>query len=130
MEVLCLLLLTCTRLTEYNEIKRKLEQLSALYQVLKDSYNGGLLEGTTYSQYLEGIVYLTFAEIGHSTLKRKKQLMLVDAAWEDVTTVMLQKHEHTAFLQKLHQSMGKGPSIPQIATKEKKHQRKRSRDYQ
>ena len=26
--------------------------------------------------------------------------------------------------------MGKGPSIPQIAAKEKKHQRKRSRDYQ
>ena len=56
--------------------------------------------------------------------------MLVDAAWEDVATMMLQEQEHTAFLQGLHKSMGKGPSIPQIAAKEKNDQRKRSRDYQ
>ena len=56
--------------------------------------------------------------------------MLVDAAWEDVATMMLQEEEHTAFLQGLHKSMGRGPSIPQLAAKEKKDQRKRSREYQ
>ena len=50
--------------------------------------------------------------------------MLVDAAWEDVATMMLQEQEHTAFFQGLHKSMGKGPPIPQIADKEKKDQRK------
>ena len=56
--------------------------------------------------------------------------MLVDAAWKDVATMMLQEQEHTVFLQGLHKSMGKGPLIPQIAAKEKKDQRKRSIDYQ
>ena len=56
--------------------------------------------------------------------EEKKQLMLVDAAWEDVATMMLQEQEHTAFFQGLHKSMGKGPPIPQIADKEKKDQRK------
>ena len=102
-----------------------------MYQVLKDGYNGGLLEGTNYFQIFRGycLSSLNLAEIGHSTLKRKKQLMLVDAAWEGVATMMLQEQEHTAFLQGLHKSMGKGSSIPQIAAKEKKDQRKRSRDY-
>ena len=44
--------------------------------------------------------------------------------------MMLQEQEHTAFLQGLHKYMGKGPSITQIAAKDKKDQRKRSRDYQ
>ena len=131
-EVLCLQLLTCTTVIEYNEIKRKLEHLNTLVPSLE-----GWLQWWFASRYNLFPIFggyclnsLNLAEIGHSTFKRKKQLMLVDAAWEDVPTMMLQEQEHTAFLQVLHKSMGKVPSIPQIAAKEKKDQRKRSRDYQ
>ena len=70
------------------------------------------------------------AEIGHSTLKRPKPLALVDAAWEDVCSMVMQEQEHTKFLEGRSYSFGKGPSQGQIALKEKKQQRKRSRDYQ
>ena len=56
--------------------------------------------------------------------------MLVDAAWEDVATMMLQEQEQTLFLQGLHKSLGRGPSVAQLAVKEKTAQRKRSKDYQ
>ena len=56
--------------------------------------------------------------------------MLVDAAWEDVATMMLQEQEQTLFLQGLHKSLGRGPSVAQLAVKEKIAQRKRSKDYQ
>ena len=70
------------------------------------------------------------AEIEHSTLKRPKPLALVDAAWEDVCTMVMQEQEHTKFLEGRSYSYEKGPSQGQIALKEKQKQRKRSREYQ
>ena len=131
-EVLALQLLSCTTLLEYNEIKRKLELLGGVVQSINSWLNWWVQRRFNLFPIFRGycISSLNLAEIGHSTLKRKKQLMLVDAAWEDVATMMLQEQEHTLFLQGIHKSMGKGPSIAQIAVKEKSAQRKRSKDYQ
>ena len=70
------------------------------------------------------------AEIGHSTLKRVKPLALVDAAWEDICSMVMQEQEHSKFLEGRSYSFGKGPNAGQIADREKKEQRKRSKDYQ
>ena len=64
---------------------------------------------------------LNLAEIGHSTLKRKKQLMLVrcclgGCGHNDVAGT----GTYSFFLQGLHKSMGKGPYVAQLAVKEKK----------
>ena len=69
------------------------------------------------------------AEIGHSTLKRKKPLALVDACWEDVCSMILQEQEHTNFLAGRGYSSGKGPSLGDQAQTEKRKQMKRVRDY-
>ena len=69
------------------------------------------------------------AEIGHSTLKRKKPLALVDACWEDVCTIILQEQEHTKFLAGRGFSMGRGPSQGEFAKKENKGQMNRAREY-
>ena len=131
-EALCMQLLTCTTLTEYTEIKTKLEQLSGLVPSLEGWLQWWFARRYNLFPIFRGycLSSVNLAEIGHSTLKRKKQLMLVDAAWEDVATMMLQEQEHTAFLQGIHKTMGRGPSIPQLAAREKKDQRKRSREYQ
>ena len=50
------------------------------------------------------------AEIGHSTLKRNRPLFLVDAAWEDVCSMIIQEEEFTKFLEGRGKSMGRGPS--------------------
>ena len=73
---------------------------------------------------------LNMAEIGHSTLKKKKPLALVDAAWEVVCTSIMQEQEHTAFLAGRVHSSGKGPSATQLGEKSKNEQMKRSRAYQ
>ena len=69
------------------------------------------------------------AEIGHSTLKRKKPLALVDACWEDVCSMILQEQEHNKFLAGRGYSSGKGPSLGDQAQTEKRKQMKRVRDY-
>ena len=53
---------------------------------------------------------VNLAEIGHSALKRAKPIALVDAAWKDTCTMILQEQEHTKFLTRRCYSSGKGPS--------------------
>ena len=62
------------------------------------------------------------AEIGHSTLKRKKPLALVYACWEDVCSMILQEQEHTKFLAGRGYSSGKG--LEDQAQTEKRKQMK------
>ena len=69
-------------------------------------------------------------EIGHSTLKRASAIALVDAAWEDTCTMILQEQEHSAFLAGRKYSMGKGPGAGAVAEKLKKQQMKRAKEYQ
>ena len=80
---------------------------------------------------LQGLLlsFSNMAEIGHSTLKRAKLLALVDAALDDVCSMVMQEQEHTKFLERRSYSFGKGPSVADVAEKEKKAQRKRSRTY-
>ena len=53
---------------------------------------------------------LNLAEIGHSTLKRNRPLFLVDAAWEDACSMIIQEEEFTKFLEGRGKSMDRGPS--------------------
>ena len=70
------------------------------------------------------------AEIGHSTLKKKKPLALVDAAWEDVCTAIMQEQEHTAFLEGRARSSGRGPTATKLGECAKRDQMMRSKEYQ
>ena len=70
------------------------------------------------------------AEIGHSTLKKKKPLALVDAAWEDVCTAIMQEQEHTAFLEGRARSSGRGPTATKLGERAKRDQMMRSKEYQ
>ena len=72
---------------------------------------------------------LNLAEIGHSTLKRNRPLFLVDAAWEDVCSMIIQEEEFTKFLEGRGKSMGRGPSTAPQAAKDKRAQCKRVNEY-
>ena len=65
---------------------------------------------------------LNLAEIGHTTLKRKKPLFLVDAAWEDVRSMIIQEEEFTKFLAGRGKSVRRGPSTASQAAKDKRAQ--------
>ena len=72
---------------------------------------------------------LNLAEIGHSTLKRNRPLFLVDAAWEDVCSMIIQEEEFTKFLEGRGKSKGRGPSIPSQAAKDMRAQSKMAKEY-
>ena len=63
---------------------------------------------------------VNMAEIGHASLKRKKPLYLVDAAWEDVSSTVLQEEEIQKFLEGKGVSSGKGSSTTSNAHKREK----------
>ena len=69
------------------------------------------------------------AEIGHSTLKRNRPLFLVDAAWEDVCSMIIQEEEFTKFLEGRAKSIGRGPSTASQAARDKRAQCKRAKEY-
>ena len=54
----------------------------------------------------------------------------MDAAWNDVCSMVMQEQEHRKFLEGRSYSFGKRPSVVEVADREKKAQRKRSRTYQ
>ena len=72
---------------------------------------------------------LNLAEIGHSTLKRNRPLFLVDAAWEDVCSMIIQEEEFTKFLEGRGKSMGSRLSTASQAAKDKRAQCKRAKEY-
>ena len=131
-EDLMLQLLYIATISEFMEIKGRLLQISSLVPGLDSPLQWWLARRYNLFPLFRGycISSVNMAEIGHSTLKRPKPLALVDAAWEDVCSMVMQEQEHTKFLEGRSYSFGKGPSQGQIALKEKKQQRKRSREYQ
>ena len=72
---------------------------------------------------------LNLAEIGHLTLKRNRPLFLVDAALEDVCSMIIQEEEFTKFLEGRGKSMGRGPSTASQAAKDKRAQSKKAKEY-
>ena len=130
-EQLMLQMLTATTIQEYNDLKGRVQEITALVPAVQVGLRWWLARRYNLFPIFRGfcISSLNLAEIGHSTLKKKKPLTLVDAAWEDVCTAILQEQEHRAFLQGMSRS-GKGPSATELATKSKKQQMKRSKDYQ
>ena len=131
-EDLMLQLLYISTISEFLEIKAKLLEIASLVPGLTSPLDWWLARRYNLFPLFRGycISSVDMAEIGHSTLKRPKPLALVDAAWEDVCTMVMQEQEHTKFLEGRSYSYGKGPSQGQIALKEKQKQRKRSREYQ
>ena len=70
---------------------------------------------------------VNMAEMGHSTLKHNKHIMLVDACWEDTCTMILQEKELSQFLSGYGRSCGKGPTTNEIPRTEKRKQEKKSK---
>ena len=131
-EELMTTLLTVPTLREYRDLKFKIEQIAAVLPSLTPQINWWFARRYNLFPIFRGycISSVNLAEIGHSTLKRAKPIALVDAAWEDTCTMILQEQEHTKFLAGRSLSSGKGPSSGTIAEKEKRQQLKRSREYQ
>ena len=94
-------LLYCPTISEYLEIKSRLLQISSLIPSLESPLNWWLARRYNIFPLFRGycISSVNMAEIGHSTLKRPKPLALVDAAWEDVCSMVMQEQEHTKFLE-------------------------------
>ena len=91
-------------LTEYNEIKSRLDCIGVVLSCISNWVNWfPVFRGFSLSS-------LNLAEIGHSTLKRNSRLFLVDAAWEDVCSMIIQEEEFTKFLERRGKSMGREPS--------------------
>ena len=69
------------------------------------------------------------AEIGHASMKRNKPLAVVDASWEDVSSMGIQEEELQKFLDGQGKSRGRRPSPATVALEMHKEQRKREKDY-
>ena len=131
-EVLMLRLLTVPVLAEYHDIVARIKIICALVPAVEGQVNWWLARRYNLFPIFRGycLTSLNMAEIGHSTLKKKKPLALVDAAWEDVCTAIMQEQEHTAFLEGRVRSSGRGPTATQIGECSKRDQMERSREYQ
>ena len=130
-EQLMYTLCTISTLSEYEEVKRRLLEMCALVPSLDHGVQWWLARRYNLFPVFRGycITSVNMAEIGHSTLKRKKPLALVDACWEDVCSIILQEQEHTKFLAGRGFSFGKGPTQGESARKENRSQMKRAKDY-
>ena len=128
-EILMLQMLTVPTLSEYQEIKNRVKVICALVPAVEGQVDWWIARRYNIFPIFRGfcLTSLNMAEIGHSTLKKKKPL---DAAWEDICTAIMQEHEHTAFLAGRVHSSGKGPSATQLGERSKNEQMKRSRAYQ
>ena len=131
-EEMMLQLLTVSTISEFQELQSRLIQISSLVPCIESGLKWWLARRSNIFPVFRGycLASVNMAEIGHSTLKRVKPLALVDAAWDDVCSMVMQEQEHTKFLEGRSYSFGKGPSVADVAEKEKKAQRKRSRTYQ
>ena len=69
------------------------------------------------------------AEVGHSSMGRKKNLSLVDAAKDDVANFMLQEQEINGFNSGDMKPLGKGPNQEQRANIKKRGQIRRGHEY-
>ena len=125
-------LLNVTTIKEYKDIKFRLVQIGAVLPSLQPQLEWWFARRYNLFPIFRGycISSVNLAEIGHSTLKRSKPSALVDAAWEDTCTTILQEQEHIKFLAGRCYSSEKGPSAGSIAENEKRQQIRRSRDYQ
>ena len=131
-ELLMMQLLTVPTLSEYQEMKTRIKVISSLVPAIQGQVEWWLARRYNIFPVFRGfyLTSLNMAEIGHITLKKKKPLALVDAAWEDVCTAIMQEQEHTAFLAGRTSASGKGPSATQLEERSKREQMKRSRSYQ
>ena len=125
-------LLTVPVLAEYHEIISRIKAICALVPAVEGQVIWWLARHYNLFPLFRGycLTSLNMAEIGHSTLKKKKPLTLVDAAWEDVCTAIMQEQEHTAFLEGRCRSSAKGPTATQLGEHAKRDQMGRSREYQ
>ena len=100
-EMLMTCLLTVPVLAEYHEIVSRIKAICALVPAVEGQVKWWLARCYNLFPLFRGdcLTSLNMAEIGHSTLKKKKPLALVDAAWEGVCTAIMQEQEHTAFLE-------------------------------
>ena len=131
-EEIMLQLLNVPTISQFQELKTRAVQISGLVPAIKSGLQWWLARRYNIFPVFRGycLSSVNMAEIGHSTLKRVKSLALVDAAWDDICSMIMQEQEHTKFLEDRSYSFGKGPSVADLAEKEKKQQRKRSRTYQ
>ena len=125
-------LLTVPVLAEYDEIVSRIKAICTLVPAVEGQVKWWLARHYNLFPLFRGycLTSLNMAEIGHSTLKKKKPLVLVDAAWEDVCTAIMQEQEHTAFPEGRCRSSGKGPTATEIGEHAKRDQMGRSREYQ
>ena len=129
---LALDLLRVPTMQQYNE---KVRRLKILADVLPSSV-GNWLDWWLARRYNLFPVFRGFfissmnqAEVGHATLKPLKPLFLVDAANEDVSTMMMQEQDMQKFLEGQQRSTGRAPSRAEQAKKEKRQQITRAREY-
>ena len=125
-------LLNVTTVKEYKDIKFRLVQIGDVLHSFQPQLEWWFARRYNLFPIFRGycISSVNLAEIGYSTLKRAKPIALVDAAWEDTCTMILQEQEHTKFLAGRCYSSRKGSSAGSIAENEKRQQIRRSRYYQ
>ena len=130
-EVLSLQFLTVSTMADYNSVRVRLQDLATINEDVQSWLGWWVARRFHIFPVFRGycISSLNLAEIGHSTMKRKRLLMLVDAAWDDVCTMVLQNEALAKFIEGKQKSYGKGPSVAQTATREKRAQHVRAKDY-
>ena len=121
-EELMTTLLNVVTLKEYRELKYRIQQITTILPSIQAPTEWWFARRYNLFPIFRGycISSVNLAEIGHLTLKRAKAIALVDAAWEDTCTMILQEQEHSAYLAGRKYSMGKGPGAGTVAERQKK----------
>ena len=122
---------TVATLAEYSEIKRRLTSLGGVIPCIESWFKWWDARRFHLFTVFRGynISSVNMAEIGHSTLKHNKPIMLVDSCWEDTCSMVIQEEELQKFLDGVGKSSGKGPTAASLATREKRSQMKRAQEY-
>ena len=122
---------TVATLAEYSEIKRRLTSLGGVIPCIESWFKWWDAHRFHLFPVFRGynISSVNMAEIGHSTLKHNKPIMLVDSCWEDTCSMVIQEEELQKFLDGVGKSSGKGPTAASLATREKRSQMKRAQEY-
>ena len=122
---------TVATLVEYSEIKRRLTSLGGVIPCIESWFKWWDAHRFHLFPVFRGynISSVNMAEIGHSTLKHNKPIMLVDSCWEDTCSMVIQEEELQKFLDGVGKSSGKGPTAASLTTREKRSQMKRAQEY-
>lgn len=130
-EELAIMMLTVETMPRYHAIVKRFRQLGGLCKSISSWIEWWHARRYHLFPVFRGynLASMNLAEVGNATLARNKKQYLVDAAWEDYFTMLVQNTEFVNFMQGKGFTHGHGPTQAARAAKERQEQERRGQEY-